>query len=370
MFHFLEYISRFKIPNGVTDKNFIIKNFLNYCKEKRKGLTQEEIKRNGFNVYKKRGISVYSLVEDAIKIGFVKEEYFCPRHEKDVHLILTPKGRNRLFNIYTNNNCDDYLVFKDKVKSLTENMKEPELESSLIAYFYWKGKSLDEISSSLGRSSSTERFSKAYHQYLLKTVLQKTYSENDYIFHLEPQLFLSREDMYEDVHLEVDVSGINQNYPNVVLNRPYPNKRYSVAGFIEEKQKYLTGFYPIIAPKENFPEQIQVVYHWFIGEYKEVIHKINIQFHFDKGHLFSTRQRLIRSSNLPKFEITTVTKEDKDLFYRLKDVDIDVETKDDKIIEMINEDITLISFPMYLHQLNYGNQSIEKFREKIWKDEV
>lgn len=151
-------------------------------------------------------------------------------------------------------------------------------------------------------NDKTKEKRKSFHSYLSNIKLENMNSD-EYIFHFAPKLLLPVE-WADEEEIRLEMKGIDI-LEKVVLNRPYPNQRYVVAGY--DKEGIIShGFYWVKTKSEWLSNPVNISLHWFIGE-KEVTHKIAIQFHFANhtGNFFSSCQRLLKKSEFEQFEIIT-----------------------------------------------------------------
>lgn len=344
----LEYVNQFNLFISLERvKDYI----LHSAKSNRKGLTKDEIIEKGLNIYLKTGISIDSLLEIIIN-----EEYVEVKQDAETEICLTLKGLKTLMELYTNNYCEEFLNFQKEVNAVTEKRNETNFDPVHIAAMYYHKDRFTDIEKLYFKEQTLQEETQAYHNYLL-SIYGLQPSENEILFHMIPKIFLPIEDMSEDIELTIE--GLDLLEP-MILSRPYPNQRYVVAGIKRGREKITTGFYPIIATKEDFPKEKDIRYHWKLGNGKEFIHDIHIAFQIDRGNLFSTEQSLSRSNCLPYFRVCTFY-EDVPLIGENRR--IEYHEKNENFIHM-KETITLTSFPTHLHSCFYADSSFEKWRDK------
>ncbi|WP_142384710.1 hypothetical protein [Bacillus sp. M6-12] len=328
------------------------KQILDNAKYKRKGLTKEEIIEKGLNIYPKSGIQIDSLLD-----SLIKDNYIETVEKEEIEVRLSPKGINTLLDLYTDNLSDSFLAFQKEVNALTQRKNETDFDPVHVAGMYFYNRSIDKIEETYFTDKSVQDETQKYHEYMFEKYGLKP-NTDDFLLHLTPKLFLPVEDMWEDVDLIIE--GIELPQFPMFLDRPYPNQRYIVAGTKIGKEKITTGFYPIIAPKDKFPANKDIRYHWKLGNGKEMIHDIHIEFEIDRGNLFSTEQSLSRSNCLPSIRLATFV-EDVPLIG--KNRNIEYINKEERVLH-IKEKVTLTSFPTRLHSCFFADKNFEKWREK------
>lgn len=342
--HFSSFLEESRIKERV----------LHTCKVKRKGLTKEEIEKRGLNIYEKRGVSIHSILSELIERELIEIEWLNINEEKNIR--LSQNGLAYLMELYTDNYSVGFLEFKEKIADLTERLNETNLNPLHIAGYYWNRKSVDYIESVHFTIKRLKEEAKNYHHYLLSKY-EKEFDSETYVFHINPQLFLPVDDWHEEVRLSVE--GIDITQP-IIIGKPYNNKRYAVAGTKIGKEKLFTGFYPIVAPINEFPKEKRIILHWEIGGRKEIVHEIDIQFQFDRGFLFSTYQTLMRSNDLPYINLTTITENIGSL---RANRNMEFIEEGENVLR-IKEKVTLTSFPIHNHSSFLGNRSFQEWREK------
>lgn len=312
---------------------------LDYCKQKRKGLTKEEILEKGLNIFEKRETSIDKLIAELTAEGLIQRDN-ANKHD----IRLSEKGLACLMDIYTEHYSPSYLQFEKEISDLAEKWEEPNFQKLHVASLFYNQRSIVEVESMyfIQKSSVKEKSEKTHLDAL--TLRGYTASSGQYVLHLLPRLFLSVEDMNEKVELSIEGIDVPNSF---VLGKPYPNKRYVVGGIKEGKKKKFLDFYPIIASKEEFPKEKVIIFHWKLGNGKEYIHQIHLTFHMDKGFLFSTNQSLNRSSDVPYINVTTITEP---LERLSKNKDIKFEEEENRLY--IKERVMLTSVPFHLHS-NY-----------------
>ena len=343
----LEYVNHFDLFISLARvKKYVLDN----AKLKRKELTKKEIIEKGLNIYPKSEIKIDDLIENLIG-----DDYIEVKQTNEIEIRLSPMGSLYLMELYTDGFSDTFLSYKNEVNNLTLERNETDFNPVHIgAMFYYKT-SLKEIEKTYFTDKSLQEQVQKYHNYMIDKYELKP-NGNDYIFHLMPKLFLPIEDMEEDV--ELFIKGIDLPEQPIILDRPYPNQRYVVGGIKLGKERITTGFYPIIASKNEFPHKKNICYHWKLGNGKEIIHDIHIQFEFDRGQLFSTEQSLNRSNDISNYCLATFIEDAPP--YNSNNRTIEYLDKNNKILHL-NEKVVLTSFPAKLHNSFHPDKYYEKW---------
>ncbi|WCF11696.1 hypothetical protein NDS46_30580 (plasmid) [Paenibacillus thiaminolyticus] len=303
----LRELSFYSVP---IEEKRLINHVLRLCKNKRNLLNAEEILANGYNIFERRNVSIQSVIEAGVEAGYV----IPSKKDADENMVLiSDAGQLFLFNLYTNNNSDDFRSYKEKADQMMLEQDELPLNPNHIASSFWIGKTVGDLCLSYldPDSYSYHKESEMYHQHMM-SLMGCCPKDTDFIFHFAPKLFLPRNMMHEKVTLKID--GIQA--PELYISRPYPNKRYHTAGIKENGMKTSSGFYPIIAPKERFPECLNIKLTWTIGNFV-IKHEMNIRFKFadHPGRLFSSEQYLSRSNTLAQLNLRTFLEKDTDCYF-------------------------------------------------------
>lgn len=348
IFYLLRELSYRRDFGNVLQKDIrerVLKDF----KRDRKGLSVEVIKSKGYNVYEKSGIAIDSVFNKALELNYVV-------YPKDNLIQITQKGFDYLMSIYTDNHSESYVSYKKTFEDSLSKNDEPMFEELIIASNFWRKNPVEVVVKNYAENSLRD-IVKAYHMWSLELQNEKV-SDEDYILHVIPKLYLEPHEIDEDVSLTVH--GINAP-DNSYLSRPFPNQHYVVAGLKEGRKWMLAGLYPIIGKKEDFEEGKTIRYEWKIGEDKTIVHTLNISFEFDTGRFFSTDQTLQRTNVVPSFQIVTNCKE-APLLDRNRTKEIEV--KENGNVILIDESVTLTSFPMHLHSTHEDDKFYESYKEK------
>lgn len=322
-------------------------------------------KRNKSNL-KKTGINDIDNMD-----GYQFERYLALLFEANgYHVKVTPErgdfvfisreGTDFLTRFYTNDFSCEYMQFEKEINQLMREHEELELVQLQLASLFWHGQTVKSVYDSY-TDSTVQKESAAYHNYLLEMNGVKD-KKDQYIFHFMPKLFLPIEWISTEVkNIVLQIEGI-KTPSEMILTKPYPNTRYVVAGRKFGREKTSAGFYPIIAAKEDFPEELDITLRWSIGEYTHIVHKLRINFAFDDhaGSFFSTEQRLSRQSKLDEFSITTFFEDDIEL-YGDRDYSYQIKEPDEIVIE---ENVKLTHFPIKLHSAFHADSHFNKWREK------
>ncbi|ADO59609.1 hypothetical protein [Paenibacillus polymyxa] len=330
------------------------------CREKRVGLTRDEIIGQGLNIYEKRGEKISTIIDEAIHEDLVRVYSF---RENSREIMITPKGIESMMKIYTSDFSSDFVSFENELRNKTEELGELPLKRMLVASLYWRGKTVEEICQKFFKMSHYHKSILGYHEYLLQRYGHMSL-EDKQIFHFQPMLFLPKKWMNEVVTLEIE--GIDAP-DQMILMKPYPNKRYVVAGCRFGKEKTSAGFYPIITDPNSFPEKLDVTLRWKVGEKLTVVHHLLIEFKTlaHDGNLFSSEQRISRSCNMDSFSLTTFMEQDEHLGRGRHQRYFTLFTLGNKHREyIIQEKVTLTNFPMHLHATFHADRHFQQWLEK------
>ncbi|MBP1308826.1 hypothetical protein JOD82_001846 [Paenibacillus sp. 1182] len=330
------------------------------CREKRVGLTREEIIGQGLNIYEKRGVKISTVIDEAIHEDLVRVYSF---RENSREIMITPKGIESMMKTYTSDFWSDFLSFENELRNKTEELSELPLKRMLVASLYWQGKTVEYICQHYFKMNHYHKSILGYHEYLLHHFGYESIKDKQ-IFHFQPKLFLPKRWMNERVTLEME--GIDTP-EQMILMKPYPNKRYVVAGCKFGKEKTSAGFYPIISDRDSFPEKLDVTLRWTVGDKMTVVHHLLIEFKTlgHDGNLFSSEQRISRNSNVDSFNLTTFTEQDEQLCRGRKQRYFTLFTLENRNREyIIQEKVTLTNFPMHLHATFHADRHFQQWLEK------
>ncbi|MFF2531629.1 hypothetical protein ACFVS2_22245 [Brevibacillus sp. NPDC058079] len=332
----------------------LLKDVLENSKRERKNLTKEEIEKRGLQVYEKKNNRVSDLLEEAINEGLIKR--YTTNDEPKV--FITKEGLDYLFNFYTNHQSYDFELYEKNLNDVMREKQGLELKRLQTAALYWRGYSVEDAAHIYLKHNCYREEIQAYHHYLLQE-FGVNFEEDMYIFHMIPKLFVPIDWVNEKVSLTIE--GI-ETPSNLILTKPYPNKRYTVAGLKIGKVKTAAGFYPIIANKDTFPKELDVTLHWTVGNTMKVIHKIHIDFEMSDhgGNLFSSEQHLSRSSKLNELHLTTYVQPDRS-FWRERQHNLSLANGFEELL--IEERVALTHFPIELHAAFHGDCYFQKWRE-------
>lgn len=325
------------------------KRVLSFAKQLRKDLNKSEIREKGLNIYDKREQSIHSIMEHLVELELISII--------DGQVNLLSKGFDYIMNIYTDDFSASYLQYRKEVLDFLEQRNETDFTEEMIAKLYFGKNSLEDIQRIYFYESKD--LVAEFHSFIIDALNQRR-NEDSFVFHFCPRIFLPYE--YSDEKISLDIEGIEISNDDIFIGRPYPNRRYAVAGMKLNNTPIFSGFYPIISAKDQFPQEKKIIMKWDIGETLKVIHSINVKFSFDRGNFFSTYQSLSRGNSLDYINLVT-TIEDEGYFKDNRNPMI--KTKVNEIF--IEEDVTLTSFPMHLHCFTYSHSQFEKFKEKKLK---
>ncbi|MEK4593622.1 MULTISPECIES: DUF5514 family protein [unclassified Bacillus (in: firmicutes)] len=303
----LGYLLNQIMERGINTEEVVMERVLGCFRKLRKGLTNIEIKEKGLNVYSKRGISFVELVQEGINQNLISCIVAWEDGKEIKELKRTKEGTDFLRKFYTNNYSVGFIEFNKQVNALFKEYGELELDPIQIEYLYWRG---DHPISEIEKTYINNPYNSEYenkivefHEYLSE-IKSENLKDDEFIFHFSPKLFLPETWFHAPVRLEIKGLEIQNT---IVLNRPYPNKRYVVAGVEKDNGIISHGFYWVKNKKELINNHIEVKLNWFVGKRKKITHKIDLSFQFGehKGKLFSNDQCLSRNTKLKQFEIKT-----------------------------------------------------------------
>lgn len=347
----LQRMSYYHSP--VSEKR-VIEEVLRDCKRERVGLTKEEIAERGYNIFENRNVRVRDLLEEGISKSYVIPTPFEPNNRM---LILSDVGRAFLYALHTNNYSVEFQDFEAKVNAIMLSHNELPLNREHIAIAYWEGDTPEEFCAYYLKPSSYQNQTQNYHEFLL-SMFGHQIEEDDVIFHFSPKLFVPVNKMGEEVSLEI--TGVDTP-KGLHLSKPYPNKRYHVAGIKTGKIEISSGYYPIIAKRDDFPKELDIKLVWTVGTFK-VIHILHITFEFGDhpGNLFSTEQFISRSHNMNEVDVRTFVEKNEDLWRNRKPAFSSKNVFRELTIE---EHVVLTNFPIHMHSAFHADKNFRKWLE-------
>ncbi|MFY0519288.1 hypothetical protein ACOMCU_15895 [Lysinibacillus sp. UGB7] len=321
------------------------KRVLSAAKYLRKDLKKAEAIEQGLNIYQKRELSIHSIMDHLVQMDMVSIIH--------KQILLLPKGYEYLQNIYTDNYSAAYQAFRKEVLELLKQRNETEFTEDMISRLFFRKHSLDDISK-IYFDKSNDAIAE-FHSYIIKS-MGKQIEDDSFVFHFCPQIFLP--DEYIDENITLEVAGLDVSN-NIIVGRPYPNKRYAVAGTKFNNTAIFSGYYPVITRKDKFPQAKKITMHWNVGNVLKVIHSITVKFNFDRGNFFSTDQSLSRGNSLKYLKLITTFEDDgyfeENRNFKRRQIGNEI---------YIEEDVTLTSFSMHLHNFHYSHSQFKKFKEQ------
>lgn len=331
-------------------EGFILR-FLEEAKRFRDKNGKKEAEKMGWNIYNKRNINVRDIINKAEEKGLIELE----RLEED-SIKITKTGIKYLNNIYTNNFSDEYIKFRNLMNEEYEKTGIPCIDEEIIMSMFYHN---CDIKERLEYDKNHHPFSEYMHHLLESNNIK--YSEDDYIFNLKPQLFVPIPFISSKVSFEI-VCNKSINVPNnMIITKPYPNKRYFIIGQKFKNEKTSAGIFPIVCKKEIFPDDLYLELHWTIDDKYKIIHKINFQ--FDKtqkfGNVFSTNQQFALMSNLKEFNM--ISSMETDILDDMKNGKRDVKVINKRTNIEIIENLTLSNFPIEYQGGLYADKYASKF---------
>ncbi len=324
---------------------------------KRKGLSNQEIKDRGFDIYKKRTNSIDQMLAAAYSMGLLKdtENIFT---EKTI--TISEKGISFLEVEYTNNYSEEFRLFEEQLKNEMLKVHGLPLEDFLIKELFFYHNSVETIMRIYdSKSNNLVQRTKRYHDQL-REFLGITLKENEYCFYFQPSLLLPTSMAGLDGHtVKLSFEYEGEGLHDIQTSTPFPNKRWVYADFIPDNSKQVFGgIYPIVANKDQFPKTLVVQLIWQIRDNNDKLRllinervKCNFTFSPYGGQLFSNVQNLSRSS--PIKTVNDFTDAEKVILNRSPNPKINAFDKY-LYLEYNNEkEISLTNFPEHLHSVSY-----------------
>lgn len=307
----LSYLEFF--PIGIEESR-LIDDILRNSKMFRENNSKDIVKEKGYDIYRKRKNSIFNILKCAYDYEYIEEsvnyDNYYPYSCKPIR--LSYKGLTFLKNTYTNCFCKEYLKFKEEVEQALIKNNEPALKELIIMRAFYDNKSIDDVVDiRLSENNNSVYIQTKQYQEHIFDLLGLNIKDNDYIFNFKPILFVPKELIGSKVSCKIDGIKINED---IKIFRPFPNKAYYVTGFEKDGEKVANGFYPIVAPKEDFPEELAVTINWnIINSYDDseevqtlkVKHNLKLKFSFKEvGNIFSTDSRHLKY-DVPSFNLIT-----------------------------------------------------------------
>lgn len=339
---------------------FIIQRILERAKRERKDKSNKEIYSQGLNIFKdKKNKRVSDLIDEAIQKKYLS---IIGWQEDQRIFTMTEEGLLELVVYWTDGFSEKYKSFDIEVNKLFEKAKSPAPPKITIMKLYKNNYTLEKVYSNYIQKDDTRRYiSREYHSHILNEFAGITdVPSSYYIFHLAPKLYVPCELQGKNVTLEIH--GIDTP-ENLVISSPFPNKSYYAAGLKNGRKKSSFGFYPIIANKETFPEELGILLRWRIEDELLLDHQLNIKFDFmnHEGNLFSSDQRFSRSANMNEFYLVS-SAINSDIFSKNRKIDVVVKGIFNHF--ELRESISLSNFPVELHSLSWSGSHYGKWRKQ------
>ncbi|MEK4297364.1 DUF6012 family protein [Paenibacillus sp. FSL R5-0914] len=357
MLYFLSNLHPFGLK---LTESFIIQTILERAKRERKDKSNKEIYSQGLNIFKdKKNKRVSDLIEEALQKGYLT---IIGWQDDQRIFTMTEEGLLELAIYWTDGFSEQYKSFALEVNRLFEKVKSPAPPIITIMKLYKNNYTLDKVYSNFIQEVDTRgHISREYHSHLLNEFAGVSdVPDSYYMFHLAPKLYVPCELQGKKVTLEIQ--GIDTP-ENLVISSPFPNKSYYAAGLKNGRKKSSFGFYPIIASKETFPEELEILLRWRIEEELLLDHQLNIKFDFmnHEGNLFSSDQRFSRSAKMNEFSLVS-SAINSDIFSKNRKTDVVV--KDIFNHFELRESISLSNFPVELHSLSWSGSHYGKWHKQ------
>lgn len=231
--------------------------------------------------------------------------------EKKEQLTLTQKGEETYVHILTNGKSAAYRRYEQAVYGAFDEqlMVRPSLKH--IRHSFSNGLPAPHLMEWARKPNRVGMRARDHH---VKTLNSLGYANeqlaDSLVFQLVPELFLPSGESGE---VTLEVRGVEKPL-NLILTTPYPNKRYVVAGLLIGREVTHTGFYPLVLPKDQFPDTLEVELLWKIGgdEGYTLSHQLRIEFMKERmtGNFYTSHQQLVRSSEIPTLQVTSFMPED------------------------------------------------------------
>lgn len=307
---FLCHMHNFRTKKGIPYKT-LQSRILEESKQKRSQLSWDEHEAKGINIYPKAGVTVAKICDYAQKNKWIKEV--------GESWVLTAEGKQKYYNILTNNHCQAYLQYEKTVFHSFDEKKMVRPDSIHIMESFSKGHTVESLMEWASEPNELGLRSKEHYQQVLEALGYAKEELDDYlIFQFVPQLFLPHG---EEKAVELEIRGIEQP-ANFRLSKPYPNKRYVVGGLNLKTMKTHTGFYPLVLPKAQFPDSLSLELIWRIGGVNgySLRHELSIEFSKERmtGNFYTSHQRLVQSSEVPHLKLVSFFPDDSEYLFNRK----------------------------------------------------
>lgn len=338
-------------PFGLNlSESFITRTILERAKRERRDKSKEEIYSLGLNIYEeKKNQRISDLIEEALQKGYLSLNGW-----KDEERIfqITEEGLLELTIYWTDGFSKQYKLFEKEVNRLFDDFKAPALSTINIMKLYKNNYSIEKVLSDILQKDANRAYAaREYHAHLLSEFAGiSDIPKESFLFHLAPKLYVPCELQGKKVTLEVQGIDIPKN---IVISSPFPNKSYYVAGLRNGRKKSSFGFYPVIASKEDFPKELDILLRWRIEEELLLDHWLHIEFDFmsHMGQFFSSDQRFSRSVKMNEFSLVS-SAINSEIFSKNRNMVVSV--KDIFNHFELRENIWLSNFPVELHSLSWS----------------
>lgn len=300
----LNEIAYFSGVGGI-DRSSTKKSLLDDAKRARKDCSPTEFEAKGANLYPKKGLTFEELCRFAIENEWVKE--------KGSSLHLTKKGEQKYDCILTDEFSPSYLAYKKQVLLSFDEKKMVRPDARHIMEWFAKGYPPERLMEWATEPNQVGLQAKIHHLQVLEALgYPEEKLEGHLVFQLVPELFLPYGEFGE---VTLEIRGI-QKPLNFALTKPYPNQRYVVGGLSIGRDITHTGIYPLILPKDEFPDSLDIELIWCIDgeEGYTITHQLHIDFEKERmtGNFYTSHQQLVRSSEVPSLSLTTFFPEDRE----------------------------------------------------------
>jgi len=313
---------------------------LSEAKRERKGKKKHEIIDLGLMLHTEEDAE--NMIENALNEGLL---IVIDINEDGRKLQLTAEGKLAYVIHLTDNFSPAYKAYEMQFNQMVSDAKQLSLPRLSIMRYFHSGVDIKTAINNTFKKRTTNELAVAYHHHLIHEVAKiEPFSEEDFIFHLAPVLYVPHDLIGRKVTLEIE--GFEKRM-SLAVSTPFTNKRYYVAGIKKGRKNTASGFYPIIQPKETFPVFKDVLLRWTVDGEIRIDHKLEIDFSFKSstGYLFSTVQSFSRSiASIDQFRIVTSIDQEMNQLMNNTFIVHDIYNHFE-----IRQNVALTNFPMDLH---------------------
>ncbi|OME78677.1 hypothetical protein BK120_23345 [Paenibacillus sp. FSL A5-0031] len=216
---------------------------LRWAKDERKGKKKAEIQERGLRIYTDEDCE--ALIEEALNLQLIVVTDITEHGRK---LQLTHEGRLTLDIHLTDNFSAAYKKYEEEFNSIFVLARQLPLPKISIMKFFHSRQDIHTITEHFTKCTTSKKVVVAYHEHLLEEttgVEINSLSDEHYVFHLAPRLFVPIDLIGKKVTL--DILGLKEPV-KLAVSSPYPNKRYYIAGMKKGRMNTASGFYSNRSP--------------------------------------------------------------------------------------------------------------------------